>query len=353
MLSAIVDEECERIHRTLKKITAERGRLDREEARALREAQRLALWRRYGHASLVQYLEMELGYTPRQAAERLRVANVVETLPVIAEKLGSGEMPYSSAREITRVATPETEPMWVEACKDKNCQQVAAMVAGHDRGDLPTDPPKPELIKKILRYEVSPATAALERQVKDILAKRLGERLDDDALIAYLFRLVIDGVGAVERKHAPHQIAITRCEDCGRAWQERGREVAELTEAEIETAECDAERIGRLDAETPERRTQDIPPRVRDQVLARDGYRCTVPWCNATEDLQVHHIKHRKDGGTHEMHNLTTVCGCHHHGHHDGYLEITGRAPNVTFKKTPRGYAHELRTLASPTKKTG
>ena len=168
--------EIEQVHRTLKRIVKARGALDMQEAAALREAQRLGVWRSFGYASLVEYMEMELRYAPRAAMDRLRVANVVETLPQIAEAMDSGALPFGKARELVRVVTPETEPIWLEAIKDKNTRQVEAMVAEHHPGDLPTDPPDPGLRRKILRYEVKPETYALMRQVQQILEKETGGR---------------------------------------------------------------------------------------------------------------------------------------------------------------------------------
>ena len=101
------ETRCERVHRNLKRIVKARGALDAQEAEALREAQRLQLWRHYGHSSLVEYMELEMGYTPRAALERLRVANAIEELPVIANLLNQGDLSFSAERELTRVATPE------------------------------------------------------------------------------------------------------------------------------------------------------------------------------------------------------------------------------------------------------
>jgi len=54
--------------------------------------------------------------------------------------------------------------------------------------------------------------------------------------------------------------------------------------------------------------------RVRAQVRARDGHRCTV--CGTTEDLKVHHLIDAADGGPLEPWNLTTLCGvCHRDAH--------------------------------------
>src|SRR5690349_25100450 len=77
-------DRCERLFRRLKRIVKARGALDLEEAAALREAQALMLWRRYGYASLLEFMELELGYSPRAATERLRVANAIVELPQMA-----------------------------------------------------------------------------------------------------------------------------------------------------------------------------------------------------------------------------------------------------------------------------
>ncbi|MBE2264623.1 MAG: group II intron reverse transcriptase/maturase [Flavobacteriales bacterium] len=49
---------------------------------------------------------------------------------------------------------------------------------------------------------------------------------------------------------------------------------------------------------------------VRDEVLERDGHRCTI--CGSQENLDVHHIKPKRKGGQDVPENLETVCEkCH------------------------------------------
>src|SRR5688572_11874598 len=89
---------CEQVHRRLKRIVKARSALDLAEAAALREAQDLRIWRVYGCASLVEYLERELGYTAREAVERLRIAKMIVDLPAIASAMEQGELGYSGVR---------------------------------------------------------------------------------------------------------------------------------------------------------------------------------------------------------------------------------------------------------------
>ena len=64
------DYEQKCVHRRLKRIVKARGALDAQECAALREAQKLVLWRTYGCASLVEYMEREMGYTQRAVRDR-------------------------------------------------------------------------------------------------------------------------------------------------------------------------------------------------------------------------------------------------------------------------------------------
>lgn len=58
------------LHRKLKRIAKARAFLDVQEAEALRAAQRMQLWKQFGYTSLVDYMERELGYTPRAVQDR-------------------------------------------------------------------------------------------------------------------------------------------------------------------------------------------------------------------------------------------------------------------------------------------
>ena len=353
------DAQCEQIHQRLKRIAKARGALDLEEAAALREADAACIWRRYGCASLLEYMERELGYTPRVALERLRVAKVIVDLPQIRDAMLQGELSFSAVRELTRVATADTEGEWLAACADMNQRELEDRVSGHKRGDRPTDRPDPALRWKVLRLKVRPETEALMRQAQQILSKERGERLDEDAYQAAMARMIIDGVRPAQaaapgastseqptvnesedagghvscRTRAPYQIAVTVCRDCKRGWQDGGGITVEMSPAAIERARCDAEEIGSIDGAGPERAKQAIPPSVRRFVWARDHGRCRVPGCRSSTNLDIHHIRHRKDGGTNDPSELILICQGHHLSHHEGNLVITGTASDLTVSR--------------------
>ncbi|HEX2692277.1 MAG TPA: hypothetical protein VHN14_36965 [Kofleriaceae bacterium] len=69
------------VDRALRAIGKSRAALDADEARWLREAEALQIWRPLGMVSVLDYLERALGYAPRTAQERLRVARASAPSP--------------------------------------------------------------------------------------------------------------------------------------------------------------------------------------------------------------------------------------------------------------------------------
>src|SRR5262244_3200631 len=93
------------IDRALRSIAKRRAALDAEEARWLREAEAMQIWRPLGMVSAIDYMERVLGYAPRTAQERLRVARALGDLPQLTAALAADQLSFSAVRELTRVAT--------------------------------------------------------------------------------------------------------------------------------------------------------------------------------------------------------------------------------------------------------
>ncbi len=147
---------------------------DADEARWLREAEEIQIWRPLGMVSALDYMERVLGYGPRVAQDRLRVARALGTLPQLTAALAHGELPFSAIRELTRVATPATEAAWRQAATGKNLRQIEELVADHRPGDCPDDPPDPEVRVRVVRFELSAETFGLLRQARVVLEDEHG-----------------------------------------------------------------------------------------------------------------------------------------------------------------------------------
>ncbi len=333
------EAEWVRVDRKLRDIAVRRAALDAEEARLLRYAEELELWRGWGFGSMLEYMERAMGYKPHTAAERLRVARAIAELPLVMDALEQGELAHSAVRELSRVAVPETETAWLEAAHGKSLREIEAMVSGHKPGDLPTDETEPRLHRKTITIEISPETYDMWRTMHKLGAEEHGQRLSDDELIQSVFRRAYgdggggdrggsDGGGGAGGGSPAYKIAIKQCPDCKRAWQYSGGRDIEIDPVVAECAACDAVHLGSLDAPEPERATTTVTARKREQVLARDGHCCRVPGCRRNVGLDVHHIEYQSRGGGHELRNTICICSLHHKAVHFGKLVIRGAAPD-------------------------
>jgi HNH endonuclease len=322
------------VDRALRGIRARRAALDVEEARWLREAEALQIWRPLGMVSILDYLERVLGYAPRTAQDRLRVARALGDLPRLGEALASGELTFSAVRELTRVATPATEASWIAAAMGKNLRQIEDLVADHRPGDRPDDPPDPEAHMHVVRFELSAATFALLRQARSAVDDEHVTNLSDDGFIAALCSAALDGAPDGEPNgRARFQIALTVCQRCQQGWQEGAGARVAVDAAAVERALCDAQHVGSIDGAAPARAYQDIPPSTARFVWRRDGGRCRVPGCRSARGLELHHLIHRADGGSHDASNIIlccSLCRARHNEHYAAYRVMPRRGGSPT-----------------------
>ncbi len=338
---AVGTKDWRAIDRRMRRLASRRSELDAEEAKLLVVARRMEIHKRLGYGSFDEYLERALGYRPTTARDRVRVAEALEELPETRLALAEGSLSFSTVRELTRIATPETEVEWLAYVDGLTVREVEQAVRGRRRGDPPSKPQDPDLEPRVVRMELPPQTYALFLDARRRLEKEVGHAMTDAEFVAMTCRAVLGGgigapcrdtcEGEVSEHEAsppdlpPHQVAIIVCEECRRGWQDVPGRSIELPPAAIERARCDAVELGRVDdCETPRRKTWTIPPRIRKAVLARDRHRCTVPGCTSSRFVDVHHLRHREHGGDDRMSNLTTLCDLHHTLHHDGVIRIEG-----------------------------
>ena len=225
-----VAPDWRQLDRQLRGVARRRAALDADEARWLVDAQRIELHRRFGYASLHEYLERTLGYGPRAARERLRVASALQVLPRTAAALARGEQSYSAVRELTRVVRQDTERVWLDAAAGKTVHEVEALVAGRKPGDLPGNPVDPAEVWRVVSVEVSAETYALWRDARLALELERGEAVPDDELLRVLCLGMLAGTSGErgKRGRAAYQIALMQCPDCERVTQDGGGRAVEV-----------------------------------------------------------------------------------------------------------------------------
>jgi len=337
------------VHEALASLGKQRAAHERDLCRWLLAAQRLAVHARAGYASLGEYAERILGLRPRQTEERLRVGRALAVLPALDTALAGGELPWSAVREITRVATGETESAWLAWAKPRRARQIEKAVAARQPGDRPETRPDLSRLKHRLLFEVRADTMALVRDLQSRVRADLGGDPDDDVLLYEIARRALGGPS--DEGRASYQIAVTRCDACGLAGIDAAGASHEVDAIVDEMAACDAQVLApraestgprphmgdglvpepRTESKDPSprvgaRATQTIPPATRRAVLRRDHRRCVVPGCQNHRFLDVHHLDPRSEGGGHNPDRLAVLCGAHHRAVHAGSLHIDGNA---------------------------
>ncbi len=327
------------IHHQLRGLGRDRAELDAAEAHYIRAGHAVRIWEAYGHASYAAYLEAVLGYGRKTARERIRTALALAELPATEAALADGEIGWTHVRELSRVATTETEDEWLAAARGQRARDVADMVAGLARGDRPGTVVDRGQLPRTLVFEVSPETYAMMREALRIARQSLGSgdgSVDDDGALAMIARGFLAG-GGDDAGRPGYQVAVSRCGDCARTFAEADGHSVQLDPAMVAAIECDHVDIP---VSLEGRASQTIPPAIRRALVSAFHHRCAVPGCGNATWLDVHHIRHRAHGGAHAPGNLLLLCSSHHRRIHDGMLLVDRDGGQLRFRHadgTPYG----------------
>ncbi|MEN8006348.1 MAG: HNH endonuclease [Candidatus Krumholzibacteriota bacterium] len=305
------------------------------------EILRRGLFRELGYSSIYQYAQAELKWSRTRTGDFIRLARKLAELPVVRESVSRGELGYTKARELIKVATPRTEKGWVEEAKSSTRQELARKVKrvkekarrrSAGQGELLPEPQVGALAAEVpvrVNLEMTPAQFARYEALVEKLHK-LGAMGDKVETMLQGLALLVEQRGTsgrvIERatgdspgvapRGASVQVHVHSCPDCRRATIATSRGDLELSRAERDRLACDAR------VKEPGKRNRSlIPPGRRGEVLGRDGHRCRAPGCANTRFLEVHHIKARSRGGGNDPDNLITLCSaCHRLWHERGGL---------------------------------
>lgn len=121
---------------------------------ALREYDRSGNWYKQGFRRCADWLSWRVGWNSSTAREHLRVANRLAELPLIDNALRTGELSYSKARALTRVATPANEAALLEDARHATgsqlevlCRKYATVVRASKQIDHAADDAQRTLIR--------------------------------------------------------------------------------------------------------------------------------------------------------------------------------------------------------------
>ena len=292
-----------------------------------------------GFPTTVDYAVKRLDLPRRSARELIEVGEALISLRRIDEAFAAGQLSWSRVRLLAKIVTPETESSWLAKSLEGSWVDFELQVKLAEKGKPPRNDRKglPELRMKV-PVSLDRLGHELWLQAKKKLGAERGAPVSDaDALqqFAQLF-LTSSPEGSLPGRspsgESPFHVSVHWCAHCeqGTLATEDGPVPIEaaslaphLAEAEITTVRESADPHGHATAEAIDRTT---PPWMRDEVLARDGFRCSH--CSSKRQLMVHHIVWRSKGGPTVPENLITCCVACHLLIHAGCLLVTGSAPH-------------------------
>jgi len=309
--------------------------LRRAESRAVlwfAEVLKRRLYRPLGYATMELYAAGELGFSAAKTRQFLRLARQLEELPAVRDAVVDGSLPWTKARTVARIATPETEQAWLDRAKQESVRDLendvrrsraAARVDPGTPALLPLDQPALPEAPVAITLTLTPEQHGRFDATLERLQKQGRGESREELVLQALATLAEDQGTRVPDGRSTNRVVLYRCEECGKATID-GRPVSPAVAA---AKSCDAV-IQDTIRGGPDRST--IPPSTRKAVLARDGHRCAAPGCRATRFLEIHHRRPRSRGGGHDPANLVTLCAACHRLIHEKDGSVVFRRPDMT-----------------------
>ncbi|MDH3545905.1 MAG: HNH endonuclease [Gammaproteobacteria bacterium] len=339
----------------------------------IREFDDEGYWELPGLCSCAHWLNFKCGIGMNAAREKVRVAHALADLPKISRAFEKGELSYSKARAMTRIADRDNEDYLLMIARHGSAHHVEKLVSKYRRakrlqetgsaneqyagrefsyfydddgslvinGRLPAE--QGALLVKALEM-------AMDRQFhNDDVAAEISEpetlparRADAVAEIAetYLNTAPSQASTADRYQVVVHVSAeTTHIEEGPHVSAETSRRIA-----------CDCSMIKLIEDERGEplsigRRTRAIPPSIRRAMRFRDEG-CSFPGCTNTHFVDGHHIQHWADGGETSLENLVQLCRHHHRlVHEGGFVCERTVAGRIEFRSPSGVELHRQRPL--------
>jgi len=330
-----------------------------------------------GFLSCAHWLSWRTSIDMGAAREKVRVARVLPSLPLLGGALRRGEISYAKLRALTRIATPANEEKLLNIAYHGTAAQVERLVRAWRWCDRREEDLKhlsrsvscyvDEDGMVILRARLTPEQGAVLQRALEAASDRLfqesrqaaaPDRVEEEVLWeqrqADALALIAQSALAagLDRGSAGDRYQVVLHVETANAITGRPHHVVELNDGgsgvSAETSRrisCDASLVVvREDAEGTVldvgRKTRTIPARIRRALTARDGH-CAFPGCNARR-CDAHHILHWVDGGPTSLPNLVLLCPRHHTLVHEGGIGVERTEDGAVLFRRADGRRIEL-----------
>jgi hypothetical protein len=298
------------------------------------------------------WLNWKCGIGLGAAREKVRVAHALANLPKVSAAMASGKLSYSKVREITRVASAETEDTLLMVAENGTAQHVEKLVRAFRRckeaEELSRDARQQQNRRMSIRYdddgslvldcrlpaEIGAAVLkAIDLAIENVPAGTSAEKVSFSARRADALGRVAqsflahgaDETNGCDRNQIVVHVAAETLRDrtAGCCEIEHGPSIAAETARRLS---CDASVVALIENADGEplnvgRKTRTISAPLRRLLGARDKG-CRFPGCANTRYIDSHHIKHWANGGETRPSNLLSLCSFHHRAVHEGGIRI-------------------------------
>jgi 5-methylcytosine-specific restriction endonuclease McrA len=325
-----------------------------------------------GFRSCAAWLSWRVGFAPGAAREHVRVARALGTLPLLSQALARGELSYAKVRELTRVATPETEEQLLAVGRAGTAEHVERIVRAWRRMDAKAEAQEAARqhagralhvyqdedgmvkIRGRLTAEVGAVLVkALDAAREALHQRRREEEPEGDAptmaqqqadALAVLAETALhqglDPGTPAERYQVVVHVDATVLADASQSGQSELEDGMRVPAGTSQRLACDATRVvmrHEADGRVTEvgARTRTIPPAMRRALHHRDRG-CRFPGCGARFS-QGHHIHHWAQGGPTTLSNLALLCRRHHRAVHEEGYQLERRPDGALQFRRPDG----------------
>ena len=160
-------ERAHELNRLLLDVRREQRSAEYRLAKLLAELADQRLFQQLGYATLCHYSEAVLGLRRRQTRALCALGQGLPELPALDTAFEAGELGWTKAREVLRVATPQTVGLWVDFALSHNSRVLERAVAESHTGDPPPvagQEPRREARRRLV-FELEGPEADLVEQV--------------------------------------------------------------------------------------------------------------------------------------------------------------------------------------------
>lgn len=370
----------EELEAEIVQVGSEISRLTARWLTALAEFDRRGAATAWGFKSTAEWLAWRCEIDLRTARDHMCAARRLAGLPVLSAALSAGDISFSKARTVARVADRDNETELLDLAKGSTVRQLEAAVRSmraapsanldtandaHERRYLETWWEEDGSLcfrGRVSADDGAALLAALESGCDAMTgATSAMAEGEDGAQLPPRGARMADALVEMALSGAPRAQVVVHVDPAAlrcraEEAEDREGEICALEDGPAvpsETARrlaCDCDLAlahVRPDGSLDLGRTQRLPNAPLRKAVERRDQGCRFPGCGQRFSLRPHHIEHWIDGGPTDRENLVSLCRFHHRCVHEGGFTILRHGGRLRFVRPDGVLVPEVVAMAS------